>query len=60
MNTPCTCKQSKTTNEEKENALKLILQKIDREIWAKVGTGEASQSWARNETKKLILEYVAL
>lgn len=37
--------------------LKEIVWKLDRDIWAKVETHEATQSWGREQSAKLILEY---
>lgn len=37
--------------------LKVLVWELDREIWAKVESKEATTSWARQESAKLIQEY---
>jgi len=39
------------------NELKTLVQKLDREIWGAVESGQMSQSLARQESGKLIEEY---
>jgi len=41
----------------KDNKLKSLVWKLDREIWAKVEGGMATQSWGRQESARLILDY---
>ena len=41
----------------KPSELKSLVWKLDRRIWAKVSCHEATQSWGRQESAKLILDY---
>lgn len=43
---------------EQNDELKILVFKLDREIWSAVASEIASHSWGRQESAKLILEYI--
>ncbi len=43
-----------------DSKLKELVWRLDREVWAKVEVHEATQSWGREQTAKLIIEYFGL
>lgn len=44
----------------KDIYLNKIVWMLDRDVWAKVEAHEATQSWGREQSGKLILEYAAI